>query len=153
MASMVTSGLDARKSKRYQGVLPAFTQINRNLIAWMYDGEVVLFVPRKYSIDAGFICGCDAKESVPWLNLVDEGAGGRAGVAGRGRFICRCPLNGLGDQKLLSDGKTGSGKVIPLFKGLYGDLETCSNFRKRVTLANRIGGYRGPDCRLRCGSF
>src|SRR5262245_13954732 len=109
MASMVTSVLDARKSKRYQGVLPAFTQINRNLIAWMYDGEVVLFVPRKYSIDTGFICGGDAIQGIPWLNLVDEGAGGRVGTGG-GRFVCRCPLNGLGHYQLLSDGKTGSGK-------------------------------------------
>ena len=98
MASMVTSGLDARKSKRYQGVLPAFTQINRDLITWMYDGEVVLFVPRKYSIDAGFICGCDADQGIPRTNLVNDLAGGRAGREGGARCL-PMPLNRRGDNQ------------------------------------------------------
>src|SRR5580765_8029064 len=129
MASMVTSGLDARKSKRYQGVLPAFTQINRDLITWMYDGEVVLFVPRKYSIDAGFICGCDADQGIPQPNLVNDGAGRRAGRQGGVRGVCRCPLNRRGDNQFFPDCKTGSGKVIPLLEGRYGNLEAPCDFR------------------------
>src|SRR5213078_2645773 len=101
MASMVTSRLDARKSKRYQGVvLPAFTRINHYLVAWVYDGEVVFFVPRKYSTDAGFVCGCDADQGIPRTYFADDLAGGGTGRAGRP--VCHRCLNRFGNKKPLA---------------------------------------------------
>src|SRR5262245_44207943 len=138
MASMVTSHLAARKSKRYQGVLPAFTQINRNLITWMYDGEVVLFVPRQYSIDACPVGVSDAEQGIPRLNLVDDGAGGGAGRRRQGRRVRRCSLSGLRDQKLLADSNMGVGEFIPCHQCCYGNLEAGSDLYKRVALANDV---------------
>jgi hypothetical protein len=96
----------------------------------MYDGEVVLFVPGKYSIDARLVCCRNLVQRVASLNFVDNLA--RNGIVRcyGDRLICH--------NELFADRENGGRKVIPGLQLRNRNGETGRNLRKCIATAHGI---------------
>src|SRR5262245_31256192 len=100
----------------------------------MNDGEVVLFVPGKYSTHCGFVRDRNLIKSFPRTHLVDDPAGYGRGI-GLGR-------DGFGNDQLAADRNICGVDLVPILQVTYSDTVSFCDIVKRIALLHRVASTR-----------